>query len=186
MTFQDRLSLASTHEEKVLRSIRKREWWVACAYGQGMLSSEVRNHLRRNNTPLRWHPDILAVRSDDRRVVYGVDAKTEQRTDTAYFSIEKSALAALHGWYSNWGTPVVIVWGDGSSNFTWDLLADDQNALREGPYRGNGSGTSFWLWPKNRARPFDDIFGENAVIYGVDPHWSIEALRNVVSKKASA
>jgi hypothetical protein len=173
-SFRERMRIAREHESLVLASIRKRDWWVACEYGQGMLTEEVRNHLRHIDTPLRWQADIVAVRTD-RPAAYMVDAKASDRRDTPNYDIEQSALMVSHNWYTHMRLPLVIVWYDGGCNFTWDLLAADAPLV---PMSGVGpQRTDFFLWPKAQARPFDSVFGEDAELFGPPPEWRMRDIR---------
>jgi hypothetical protein len=153
--------------------------WSACAYGQGMLTPDVRDALRCIDTPIRWHPDIIAVRGD---VAYFVDAKTG-RKDTVNHSIEKSSLAAFHDWYVHTRLPVVICWesNDGSADcvFVWDLLANGA-LLVDMSFNGDGSGTPAWLWPKAHCRPARTIFGPEAQTFGPPPGWRMRQVRSKV------
>lgn len=183
MSFHRRMADAHTWEEAVTRGLQ-RIGWKACRYGQGMLTDEVRDALRRIDTPIRWHPDVIAIRGD---VAYFVDAKAG-REDTPNHSIERSSLAAFHDWYMHSRIPVVIVWRDtliepngqrsrtGHCAFTWELLADEA-PLRPMAYVGEGSGTPGWLWPKDMCHRFSEIFAEGAPAYGPPPEWRMRTLR---------
>jgi hypothetical protein len=173
-TFDGRMALALAHEKRVLASIQQRPWWVACEYGQGMLTPQVRQHLGKIDTPLRWHPDLLAIRTGQ-PVAYGIDAKASERQNTSNFDIQKDALSASHDWYVHMRLPLVIVWYDGRCNFTWDLLSSDA-PLREGR-RISPRRTPYWLWPKTEARGFDTVFGKDAPAYGPPPDWRMREIR---------
>lgn len=171
-TFRDRLSATLEHERGVLLAAR-RDGWTACPFGQGLLDETVRAALRTIDTPLRFLPDIVAVRGP---AAYLIDAKTETRFDTPNFAIQTDALVAGHSWSRFAALPLVFVWADYRCNFSWDLLANDA-PLRRGHWTGNGSGTPFYLWPKTAARPFDSLFGPGADVYGAPPEWYMEQLR---------
>jgi hypothetical protein len=172
VTFTDRITQARAHEKAVEAHIDHAGWDV-CEFGQGCLSEEVRRALQPIDTPLRWMPDLVAVRG---QVAYLVDGKWSNRQDTGNYDIECSSLAALHEFYISLRLPVVTVWFDFRCNFSWELLASDA-PLRRGPWRGNGSGTPFWLWPQSASRPFAEIFGPDAPPYGPPPEWRMRELR---------
>lgn len=148
------MSAALPWEDAVLDEVR-RLGWSACSYGQGLLSSEVRNALKGARTPLRWEPDILAVLNG--RIV-GVEAKTG-RDDTPNHIIEKDSLDALQAWAEYAGTYVVVVWPGFYSATTKRIL---RGPCEDMPYRGTGSGTRAWLFPKSASNPLRDIL--NALV----------------------
>jgi hypothetical protein len=136
------------------------------------VTPEVRDALRRIDTPIRWLPDLLAVRGD---AAYLVDAKWTNRQDTGFYDIEWSSLVALDEFYRCLRLPVALVWYDLGVSFTWELLADGA-PLRRGHWKGSGSGTPFVLWPKDEAHPFTDVFGIGAAVIG-PPHQRMNVLR---------
>ena len=184
--FQERMGLAAPWEGALIAALRAWDW-TACPYGQGMLSADVRDALRVIATPIRWHPDIIAVRGD---VACFVDAKAGTQ-ETPNHSIEQSSLAAFNDWYLHARLPVVVCWeviranGRRSADcaFTWDLLADGA-PLRKMPYRGDGSGTSGYLWPKRRCRRFGDVFGPGAPSFGPQPDWRMDQIRRAIGAAA--
>ncbi len=154
MSFADRISQAETHEQNCQTKITDTGWTVG-QYGQACLTKDVRDALRWIDTPIRWMADHIAIRGP---VACLADAKWSNRQDTPNYDIECSSLASLGLQCESLGIPVVIIWYDFQCNYTWDLLPDHAPKFR-GPWRGNGSGTPFWLWPKDQARPFGDVFG---------------------------
>lgn len=152
MSFSDRMTLARAHEQSTAQRLRAYRWEV-CDFGQGQLTAPMRDALRRINTPLRWMPDLLAVRETK---VALIDAKAEQNKDTPNFSLEKSSHSAHIRWWVTFGIPLVYVWDDFRCNYITDL---GEEHLHQGAWLGRGSGTPFWLIPKTIARPWDDVFG---------------------------
>lgn len=153
--WETRKQLAEAHEECVIDLLRQ-AGWVADHWGQGMLTDDLRTALRGTTSPLRWAPDVLAVRGSTTTFV---DAKSEIRQDTPNFSLEKSAFSAHFSWWVGNGGHLVYVWDDFRASHIRDiskLIADGQ--IRTGIYAGAGSGTPFYLIPKSVARPFADVF----------------------------
>jgi hypothetical protein len=63
-------------------------------------------------------------------------------------------------------------------NLHTDILASDvPDHWRPAIFRDgtgtNGSGTPFYLWPKTQTRPWGDVFGVNAPVFGQDPSWKV-------------
>lgn len=158
--WQTRKQLSDAHEAVVLLLLND-AGWVAEPWGQALVSERLRQALKQvPSCPARWAPDILAVR--DREWAF-VDAKAEIRGDTPNFSIEKSAVRSHFSWWigHNAGTAKFIyVWDDFRCSYIDDL--NDTKGLHEGHFAGVGSGTPFWLIPKQATRPFDEVFGRSA------------------------
>lgn len=162
MNGQDRLHLGKRHEERVKLSLELRGWHVH-PWGQGVLSDEVRQAFRERDVGAdvllwRWMPDMIAVRAVD---IYLVEAKSEKRKDTPYFTIEvRSIMAQLA--MKTLGLSTVIVWDDGSCNRTEDIRIVDF-WMPEGAGRRlsnvDGSGTPFARVRKDEQRPMGELFG---------------------------
>lgn len=161
MSFQDRIHIGVEHERRVAASIELRGWHVH-PWGQGILSDEVRQAFNERDAGSdvllwRWMPDMIAVRGKD---IYLVEAKSEKRTDTDFFTIElRSVMAQLA--MKTLGLSTVIVWADGTCNLTEDVEVVDfwlpeAKARRLGT---DGSGTPFIRVRKDQQRPLNDLFG---------------------------
>lgn len=141
-----RLEQGKVFEAAVGDRLRAHGWTVE-PFGQALLSEAIRTALRRHaHLPLRWMPDLLAVRGDDLPVM--VDAKGG-RTDTPNYAIERDAFDGALRWWWAMRTQHWIVWHD----FHWSTIDQISQGLRDGVirdghWRGNGSGTPFLLIPK--------------------------------------
>lgn len=159
---QDRMHIGARHEDRVKLSIELRGWHVH-PWGQGVLSEEVRQAFNQRDRGAdvllwRWMPDMIAVRGLD---IYLIEAKSEKRNDTPYFTIElRSVMAQLA--MKTLGLSTVIVWADGSCNRTEAIRIVDF-WLPEGKNRRldnvDGSGTPFARVRKDEQRPLDELFG---------------------------
>lgn len=145
---QQRLDLAADHEQETALRLEHAEWFVTL-WGQGQLPELARRMLGRTLSPIRWTPDLLAIRGP---LAVFIDAKTG-RSDTANYDIEAQALVS-HRRLCRAGHPVVIVWHDFRWSHAWELNPDDG---APGTYIGNGSGTPFLLFRKGLAHPWDDL-----------------------------
>lgn len=158
MTFTKRLAVARKHEDRVLASLLLRGW-AAEPFGQGQLTPDMREHLRKLDTSVRWMPDIIAAkRFAARTVVVFVDAKAGERyRDTGNHDIEVAALVAAEKWIqlASDACPYYFVFDDGG--VLTPAVARELGS--PGPYRGNGSGTPFLLIPTSACSPFDGVFG---------------------------
>lgn len=173
-TFDTRMTAARALEDKVERSLRKYGWQAGRA---DLISPDLRAALMPATSAhrvsaanvLRWTPDLFAVRGAAK---YLVEAKATTSTTTNH-SIEYMSLSSLERWYRHTGMMVIIVWHDGRLNLHTDLLTADPPAVLMDGRGANGSGTPFYLWPKDRTRPWLEVFGPDAPIYGQDPSWKV-------------
>lgn len=157
MTFTERMTRALNHELIVATGLRERGYVVG-EFGQGQLGPDVRDALRRHRTKLRWLPDLIAVSIGE---VLLVDAKFG-RTDTPNYDMEKASLDALVALQRATDVPVVIVWADMRCSYVMALECCDSRS--EGVYCGNGSGTPYWLFPKDLVgHDMDDVFTREVV-----------------------
>lgn len=153
MSFQRRLQLAEEHERYVAQELEQRGWLVQ-RFGQGLLDERIQSALKDRETPMRWLPDLLACRGQ--KVVL-IDAKAEQRKDTANFSLELTALTSMVLHKYLYGLPVVIVWDDLRVN-TPDQLEPVRWVLDTDGWV-HGSRTPFVLVRKTHSYYMDDWFG---------------------------
>jgi hypothetical protein len=156
--FQGRLAAAHAHEDRVRASLLLRGW-AAEPFGQGQLTPEMRDYLRRVPTSVRWMPDIIAAKQFAARTqVVFVDAKAGDRyKDTGNHDIELAALDAAEKWIQLAGDacPYYFVFDDGGV-----LTPSVARELGDpGVWRGNGSGTPFLLVPSIACQSFDGVFG---------------------------
>lgn len=154
--FARRLEVATAFEERVVAALIERDW-RAERFGQGQLSTEMRDIIRRVKTPVRYMPDIIAAKrfSAHTRLVF-VDAKAGDRwKDTGKHDIETAALDGADLWqqYSGCDTYFVFSNGDTITPQTFRELA------APGTFRGSGSGTPFMLATRAACSRFDDVFG---------------------------
>jgi hypothetical protein len=154
--FERRLEVATAFEEKVAAALVDRGW-RAERFGQGQLSEEMREIIRRVNTPTRYMPDVIAAKqaSARTRLVF-VDAKAgEKWRETGKHDIEAAALDGAELWesYSRCEVFFVFTNGDTITPKVFRELAEP------GRYRGVGSGTPFLLVPRVACERFDDVFG---------------------------
>lgn len=145
---QQRLDLAADHEHETALRLEQAGWFPI-PWGQGQLPEMARRMLGRTLSPIRWTPDLLAIR--DTTAVF-IDAKAG-RSDTANYAIEAQALVS-HRRLCRAGHPVVVVWHDFNWSHAWELHPDD--GVR-GAHNGNGSGTPFVLFRKVLAHPWDHL-----------------------------
>jgi hypothetical protein len=154
--FAQRLEAAQEFEQKVIAELTRRGW-LAEPFGQGQLSAEMRDIIRRVNTPVRWMPDIIcAKRLTAVTSLRFVDAKAgETWRDTQKHDIEIAALEGAEKWEQMSGCPVHFVFSDGG--------VITPTVLRElavpGQFRGRGSGTPFLLVTRQACQRFDAIYG---------------------------
>ena len=150
--FVGRMNRAESHETAVMSRLADSGWTV-CAFGQAQIEEHVREELKQTGSWLRWLPDVLAVCG--KRVLL-IDAKSEERTDTPNYAIEKRSLDS-HLRLGLAGEPVVYAWDDFRVCFAGDV---NDATKTTGPDYGNGSGTPYWLVRKDDvARPWEAIFG---------------------------
>lgn len=154
--FERRLEVATAFEEKVAAALVDRGW-RAERFGQGQLSEEMREIIRRVNTPSRYMPDVIAAKqfSARTRLVF-VDAKAgEKYRETGKHDIEAAALEGAEMWeaYSRCEVYFVFTNGDTITPKVFRELAEP------GRYRGVGSGTPFLLVPRTVCERFDTVFG---------------------------
>lgn len=154
--FERRLAVATAFEEKVAAALVEREW-IAERFGQGQLSEEMRDVIRRVNTATRYMPDVIAAKQfpAGTRLMF-VDAKAgEKWKETGNHDIETAALEGAEKWEGFSGCPVYFVFANGDT-ITPRVFRE---LSRPGPFRGVGSGTPFLLVPRSACSRFDDIFG---------------------------
>lgn len=156
-TFKTRLATALPHEAAVLARLRE-AGWTAGPYGQGQLK-EVRDELRHLDTPLRWAPDIIAIRTyptGHKRLVF-VDAKAGSRwRTTGNHGVEMAALKAADEHERAFGGNVFFVFSDfgvAHSERIW-------SCWKPGPRYGNGSDTPYVIFKREICVPFEAQFGQ--------------------------
>lgn len=157
MSFDDRLAVGGHLEERVLRALRRR-LWLAEPFGQGQLSEEMRDRLKRLQTPVRWMADIIAAKdAGGLTVVAFIDAKGgETYRRTGNYCVEAAALSSAEGWIQHSVCcGYYFVFAD-----LGVLTPEEVRAwATPGRWKGHGSGSPFLLVPADLARPFDSVFG---------------------------
>lgn len=154
--FMRRLDLAQEFERKVIAELVSRDW-QAEGFGQGQLSEEMREVIRRVNTPVRYMPDIIACkRFTGKTLLIFIDAKAgEKWRETGKHDVETAALDAAEKWVALSDCPYYFVFPDGGV-LTPAVLRE----LGEpGRFRGVGSGTPFLLVPRTVCTHFNTVFG---------------------------
>lgn len=154
--FERRLEVATAFEDKVVAALIERGW-RAERFGQGQLSEEMREIIRRVNTPTRYMPDIIAARPcpAGTRLSF-VDAKAgEKWRETGNHDIETAALEGAEMWESYSRCEVFFVFSDGGT-ITPKVYRE---LATPGRFRGVGSGTPFVLVPRAACMRFDAVFG---------------------------
>jgi hypothetical protein len=156
MSFATRITQATEHELVVIDALREREW-IAERFGQGQLPETVRATLRRIQTPVRWMPDIIAMKSfPTGPQLRFVDAKAGDKwRETGNHDLEVAAIDAAEAFYAYAKWPVYFVFSDMSVVAPEDV----REVAVPGTWRGNGSGTPFLLFPTAVGRPLDAVFG---------------------------
>lgn len=156
-TWEEREAAGTRHEVAVEHRLRAAGWLTA-RFGQGMMPPATVEALRKTQSPLRWTPDLVAVRGE--RVLL-VDAKTTLKTyDRVRFHVVEAKCVRkqyelFHDQDGLLVVPVVYVFGD----FTCAWLGD-VNAF--GVYRRGsaaGSRTPYYSIDIDLCRAFEEVFG---------------------------
>lgn len=138
-TFAERMYVAVEWEASARRHLSLMGW-AAEPFGQGQMSTILRDAIANKPTALRYMPDIVAVRGDDIRFI---DAKAQLRTDTSNWSIEHAAWRAdVLYWASI--HPVYYAFPDLTAINAMAIT----NPVVHAGQGTNGSGTDFILVPK--------------------------------------
>jgi hypothetical protein len=154
--FEKRLEVATAFEERVVAALVDRNW-RAERFGQGQLSKEMRDIIRRVKTPTRYMPDIIAAKqfTAQTRLVF-IDAKAgEKWRETGKHDIEAAALDGAELWQEYSKCDVYFVFTNGETI----TPAVFRELSQPGVYRGSGSGTPFLLVPRAACSRFDAVFG---------------------------
>ena len=151
MSYAERARQAAWHELWVTRELHLTGRWKAAPFGQALLPEDMRKALRRcktldgRKTPVRWMPDIIAIRGTEVRFI---DAKAGDRwKTTGNHDIEADALQAAVQWSAALSADVWFIFADGSGATARQLSLYE--GLHPGHFNGNGSGTPFWLLPRS-------------------------------------
>lgn len=154
--FQKRLAKAQKHERRVKASLELRGW-LAELFGQGQLSEQMRDVIKRVKTPVRYMPDIIAAQKFNAttRIVF-IDAKDGDKwQETENHDVEKAALDAAEQWEQMSGCAFYYVFADGGVATPEMVRA----TCTDGRFRGIGSGTPFVVFPRSVCTTFDATFG---------------------------
>jgi hypothetical protein len=154
--FRRRLDRAQAFEEKVAAELVARGW-VAERFGQGQLSEQMRDMIKRVKTRVRYMPDIIAAkRFGARTSLIFVDAKAGDKwRETGRHDVEAAALDGAEAFQAMADCPVYFVFSDGGVV----TPAVFRELAAPGPYRGVGSGTPFLLATREVCQRFDAVFG---------------------------
>lgn len=153
--FSDRMALALPHERAVAEVMAGVGWFVD-RWGTELLSRDLHRQLLHARSPLRFQPDMVAVRENS---VLWLEAKTvsEKNKRTGNVSVQKECLSALLSLSVAQRTPIYFVWWDMTATPVAELAHCDHKCT--GPDWGNGSGTPYWLAAKDRltCTPITDL-----------------------------
>jgi Holliday junction resolvase len=150
----ERKAVGDALEARVAGLLRARGWNVD-QYGQGTLSGQVRDAVRRSDSALRWMPDLIAQRGD--RLVT-VDCKASMSAQTRRHAIARRAVQA-HALFASYFEIAVYYVFDNLGVLT---PVDVLGAARPGPPGRGGSGSDYYLIGFDLDRPFDLVFGRQA------------------------
>jgi hypothetical protein len=118
-------------------------------WGQSQLSEKARDALRHTDSLLRWTPDVLGVTTTNDVVLFDAKSSTERYKDSQNVTVEISAVVAL-GIYKGMVADALFVF-DNQYQATAEQVKAGGRKL-EGS--SNGSGTPFYLVPKDALDPF--------------------------------
>lgn len=150
-TFDDRITIATAHEELVM-SFMNDMGWDCAKYGQGMQTERVRKILRLIDSNSRWLPDFVARERSSGRGLW-IDAKTGLGTDYPNYSLEIRAFEAFVKWHDFDGGRFRCryFWGDLHWCDVQTIAEGIANGdIRKGPKNRFGSGTPYYLVPKHK------------------------------------
>lgn len=154
--FERRLEVATAFEVKVVAALVERGW-RAERFGQGQLSEEMREIIKKVNTKVRYMPDVIAAKdfSAKTRLVF-VDAKAGDKwQETGNHDIEAAALDGAEKWQQFSECPVYFVFANGDTITPQNF----REMCKPGRFRGIGSGTPFLLVTRSACSPFNVVFG---------------------------
>lgn len=140
MTFSDRLSFSYRYEQHVIWVLQQ-QGFCAEPFGQAMLSDAMRDQLRRNQTKVRWLPDIVAAGEGQ---VFYVDAKASTAEKTGNHAVETASTESLLEFQRFSGDPVFYAFPHHNVD-TFVPLDEWAAAKWAGNFYGHGSGTPFDL-----------------------------------------
>lgn len=145
----ERLSQGVAWERRVGNELARRGW-TACLWGQGELPPGVAKALRQTRSPLRWLPDILAVRGQE---VVLVDAKSGGGKDVHF--IERASWDTARRLAASLGVEVHFAFSDMTT-------ANAETVGNRATYHAGssrGSGEPFLILAVADTFPFDQTFG---------------------------
>ena len=153
-TWNQRKAVGDLLEQRVAEELTLRGWHVN-PWGQGILTSPVRQALKHADSYLRWTPDLIAACGE---LVVMIDCKGRMTSsDSNRHSIERAAVRS-HMQLTAWtDLPVYYVFDNLGVLTPHDILTIG----RIGPHTRVGSGAPYYLIGTGMDRPFDDIFGSH-------------------------
>lgn len=157
-TYAKRRAVGDRQERLVPMEAAKYGWRVE-AWGRGQLSTHMQELLSSTDSPLRWEPDQIAIRGQD--VLLLEDKASKPDNDYPDFLVEKRTLDAMHR--CGLRAVVVIIWPDFKVNYVKEVHDYERKHRRSMKFRGNGSGTPAWMYPRKLMRQFEEIFGPGVV-----------------------
>jgi len=148
-TFDERLAVGDSHEQRVTAELEKRGWAVT-PWGQGILPTQTRWAIREARTRFRHFPDLIASRAGE---IVTIDAKERmQSTDTGRYAIHRECVQFGLQFLAAFDLPVYYVFGN------LGVLCPTEVASygRIGP---RATGGAYYLVNGRLAHIFDDVFG---------------------------
>ncbi|WP_055567766.1 hypothetical protein [Streptomyces atriruber] len=151
-SFQQRKAAGDAHEQYVAEQLTMRGWDVS-PWGQGLLTEQIQDALRKTDSFIRWIPDLIAAKETDLALI---DCKTRMTSrSTGRHAVERAAVHA-HAQLVAWTLlPVYYVFDDLDVLTPHDVLTTG----RQGPHSIAGSGAPYFLIPATDTHRFDSLFG---------------------------
>jgi hypothetical protein len=131
-------------EQAVIDRVKSYDGWECSPYGpptddpiRGMLADV------KPSSALRWFPDLIATNGKE---VSLIEVKST-RAGNRNWAIEKQSLAVAKQLNDEFKIRVAYAWVDSDNNIEAFVHYEELILLpmREGPQRGKGSGTPYWL-----------------------------------------
>lgn len=142
---------ASHSEQQLLELLRASGEFVEVSlYGQSQLSDDIRDALRNTDTLIRWTPDVLGVTTTNNAILFDAKSSTGRYKDSKNVTVEINAVDALEIFDGNMRADALFIF-DNQYQAPPGLIKAEGKKLDGSP---NGSGTPFYLVPKDALDPF--------------------------------
>lgn len=153
-SFNERFNTGEAHEQRVAEELRQRGWTVD-PWGQGALSPEIRDAIYRNESRLRFLPDLIAARHGE---LVTIDCKTAMpSTNSGRYAVKRECvnfglqMAAL-------GVPLLYVFGNLGVLVPTEVMSYGTLGRR------STGGGAYYLVVERLTHNFDDIFGDPSIV----------------------